>query len=55
MAVIPAPDFARKMSSFMFSASLVGALAQAGLAGVEAQAPGASLLAPDQAGPLVLG
>ncbi|HEV8359702.1 MAG TPA: hypothetical protein VGR28_04515 [Candidatus Thermoplasmatota archaeon] len=53
MAVILAPRYARKMSAFMFSASLVGALAEAGIAGVEPKASGAESL-PEGMGPLLL-
>lgn len=54
MPVIAVPKFARNLSPFMFSAALVGPLAEAGLEGVEAAAAGAELLPPDASGPLVL-
>lgn len=55
MAVILAPRFAKGLSSFMFSASLVGPLAEAGVEGVSARAAGAEALPPEVArGPLIL-
>ena len=55
MAVIALPPVARKLSPFMFSAALVGALAAAGLEGVQPTAAGAEMFPADRAGPLVLG
>jgi hypothetical protein len=54
MAVITAPRFAQHLSSFMFSASLVGALADAGVPGVERASAGAERML-EPPGPLVLG
>lgn len=54
MPVIAVPKFASKLSPFMFSASLVGPLAEAGLPGVEAAAAGAELLPEGATGPLML-
>jgi hypothetical protein len=54
-AIVP-PRFARDLSPFMFSATIVGPLAEAGLEGVEPAAAGAELLPPEvAAAPLVLG
>lgn len=56
MPVIKAPAFARYLSPFMFSAFLVGPLAEAGVEGVAPHAAGAELLPPEVAqGPLMLG
>lgn len=54
MPVIAAPRFARHLSPFMFSATLVGPLAEAGLPGVEPAAAGAELLPEGEAAPIVL-
>lgn len=53
MAVIAPPRFASRMSAFMFSAILVGPMAEAGLEGVSPMGPGAELL-PEGMGPIVL-
>lgn len=55
MPVLAPPKFAKHLSPFMFSAALVGTLAEAGLAGVEPAAAGAELLPEGATGPLVLG
>jgi hypothetical protein len=55
MPVIAPPRFAKHLSPFMFSAALVGPLAQAGLPGVEAATGGAELLPEEVArGPLLV-
>ncbi|MCA1814351.1 MAG: hypothetical protein LC624_10450 [Halobacteriales archaeon] len=55
MAVITAPRFAKDLSPFMFSASLVGALAEAGVHGVSLKSAGAEALPPEMANaPLLL-
>lgn len=55
MPVIAVPKFAKRLSPFMFSATLVGPLAEAGLPGVEPAAAGAEMLPANANGPLVLG
>lgn len=54
MPVIASPKFAKHLSPFMFSATLVGPLAEAGLEGVETASAGAEMLPPDATGPLML-
>lgn len=54
MAVIVAPRLASRLSSFMFSATMVGALAESGVEGVAPAAAGAERML-EAPGPLVLG
>jgi hypothetical protein len=55
MPAILAPPLAKRMSAFMFSATMVGALAEAGVDGVEQHAASSELLRPEDARALVLG
>jgi hypothetical protein len=54
MAVITAPRFAKHLSPFMFSATLVGPLAEAGVHGVSPSAAGAEALPAETARGLLM-
>jgi len=54
MSVLVAPKSVRKLSGFMFSAAVVGILAESGLEGVDAATAGAEFFPDGAPGPLLL-